>query len=189
MTVREIMIQAAEFAGRQDIANYLRNGYADDIESMKKEAAVLLRCFNLTENEVALEYKPLIFEESVYAKDGIISFDSLSRQALDILGIRDEFDNKLPYKMYPQYLKTAPKTVKVSYSFVPEKKTENGESDYKNSVLSLRILAMGTACEFLLVCGLYDDALLWDKRFKDSLLKVCGKSTAKKTMPVRRWYI
>jgi len=186
MKIKDIIISAATLAGREDICNYLSDGYAEDHAAAKKDADIMLRCFNLVENEIALEYKPLIFFENVITDGGIINFDSLKKQITDVVKIEDIYGNRIKYRLFNTYLKTKPGEVVIYYSCIPEKKGLEDSSDYKESEMPLRVMAEGVACEFSLVSALYDEAVLWDKRYKDSLLKICSKKTDK-PMPARRW--
>ena len=52
--------------------------------------------------------------------------------------------------------------------------------------LSARVLAYGTASEYLLVEGLSEDAEIWEDRFKRSLFMLSRKK-GEHIMPRRRW--
>jgi hypothetical protein len=186
MKIKDIVSAAATLLGREDICSYLSNGFTEDITTTKKDTDILLRCFNLVENEIALEYKPLIYCENISNDDGLIYFQNLEKQIIEIIKVEDESGNKLKYKLFNTYLKTKPENIIVYYSYIPEKKDIEGESDYSESIMPLRIMAQGIACEFTLISAMYDEAVLWDKRYKDSLERICIKTT-KKTMPARRW--
>ena len=186
MNVKDIISAAATLLSREDICTYLTEGTAEDLTPTQKDTDIILRCFNLVENEIALEYKPLIFRESITSADGIINFDTLEKPILDVVRIEDESGNKINYKLYHTYLKTKPENCIIYYSYIPEKKQIGGVSDYTDSDMPQRVIAMGIACEFSLISAMYDEAVMWDKRYKDSLERICSKKI-KKVMPARRW--
>lgn len=189
MKVKDILCEAAAIMGRQDLEEYLKENNAPDVLSAQKDCELLLRCYNLAENEIALEYRPISISEEVETQDGLIFIKDLKETALDIISIVDEYQNKIGYKIYPEYIKTAPKKLRITYTYIPQRKKIDDESAFSATNITQRIAAMGTACEFLLISGLYDEALMWDKRYKDSLLKVSREKTAGRVMPAaRRWY-
>ena len=59
MTVKKIMALAAELCGRRDLSDYLNNVSAENLAEQERDARTLLQCYNLTENEIALDYLPL----------------------------------------------------------------------------------------------------------------------------------
>lgn len=60
MTVKETILLAADELG---CGNRVREYFEEEGETGKKETEVLLRCFNLVENELALDYLPLYAED------------------------------------------------------------------------------------------------------------------------------
>ena len=63
MTVKEVVKLAAENLGRQDLSQMI-----DAQEEVSEEVVSLLRCFNLVENEVALDYFPPEKGGNVFAR-------------------------------------------------------------------------------------------------------------------------
>ena len=71
MTVKESILLAAEELGcGGQVRDYLENKG----ETGKRETEALLRCFNLVENEVALDYLPLYAEDETESETGTILF-------------------------------------------------------------------------------------------------------------------
>jgi hypothetical protein len=186
LNIKDIVMAAATLINREDICNYLLGVETDDLSAAKKDTDIMLRCFNLIENEIALEYKPLIFSENITTENGIINFDILSKQILEVIKVEDESENKISYKLFHTYLKTKPENVVLYYSFIPEKKELTSISDYLENEIPQRTMAMGIACEFSLISAMYDEAVMWDKRYKDSLERISSKKV-KQVMPARRW--
>ena len=185
MTIKEILISTAAFLGRSDIIDYLDKGVTVNNEQCEKEVKMMVRCANLVINELALEYLPLKFIETAESNGGIIYFGSLSKNILQVLNIFDEYDNKISYKLHADYVKTKPERVKIEYTYIPDTYAIDDVIGYAEKDLPLRAIGYGVASEFSIISGLYDEGVMWDKRYKDSLSNlVFPKSvTAKK----RNW--
>ena len=108
MTVKEIILAAATELGiAEKVEAYITSGATDG----EAEAKALLTCFNLVENEVALDYLPLLAEEELESETGAIYYASLSREPVRVIGVRDEWGNDVPFTLFPEYLKTQPQRV------------------------------------------------------------------------------
>lgn len=181
MTVKDAILLAADELG---VGERVR-AYYEGGDTGKKEAETLLRCFNLVENEVALDYLPLCCEDETESETGVVAYTLLSRPAVRVLRVTDEWGNKVPFKLYPEYLKAQPGKLKIAYTYTPKEKTAEDTSDYVLQV-SPRMFAYGMAGEYCLACGLYEEAEMWDRKYKDSLA-AAYRSRPSRVMRSRRW--
>ncbi|MBO5240986.1 MAG: hypothetical protein J6B56_06180 [Clostridia bacterium] len=182
MTVKEIVLAAATELGILDTVNAYLSGTSTDGEA---EANALLRCFNLVENEVALDYLPLIAEEEVVTKTGVIYYSSLSREAARVLGVWDGAGNAATFKLFGEYLKTQPDRVRVRYTYIPSEKTFRDDSDFALRA-SVRLFAYGIAAEYSLASGLFEEAAVWDRKYKEAIKAAyCGQPIRR--IRSRRW--
>ena len=55
----------------------------------------------------------------------------------------------------------------ILYSYTPPEKALDGESDY--ATLSTRLFGYGMAMNYALIMGLYEEASVWDKKYKEAL--------------------
>ena len=145
----------------------------------------MLRCFNLVENEVALDYLPLYAEDETESETGTIAYSVLSKKAVRILGVRDEWGNKISFRLFPEFLRTAPGRVKIVYTYTPEEKGLEDSSDFILQV-SPRLLALGMAAEYCLAGGLFEEAEVWDAKYRDAL-SAAYRSRPARVMRSRRW--
>lgn len=184
MTVKEILLAAAGKLGILDeVEAYLSNN-STDAEAQAK-AIDLLRCFNLVENEVALDYLPLLAEEEMESDMGVMYYSSLSREAVRVLGVRDEWGNEVPFTLFPEYLKTQPNKVLVRYTYLPKEKTFKDKSDFTLNA-SVHLFAYGVAAEYALANGMFEEAAVWDKKYKDAI-KAAYCSKPPRRIRSRRW--
>lgn len=182
MTVKETILLAADELG---LGDGVREYFSDGAETGRKEAETLLRCFNIVENEVALDYLPLYCEDEAESETGAVEYSALSGDAVRVLRVTDEWGNGVPFKLFPKYLKTQPGRVRISYTYTPKEKTFEDDSDFVLQA-SPRLLAYGMASEYCLACGLYEEAAVWDGKYKDALA-AAYRSRPSRVMRSRRW--
>ncbi len=192
MLVKDVIKQAAFLLDKEALLQYLDTPSEDvstaftdeEIADFEKTVNSLLRCFNIVENEVAIDYLPLTAEARMESEDGKLLFTAFARSMVSVLSVTDEYGNPVGYAVYPEYVKTQKGKVVVTYSYAPEMKALTSESDF--SRIPERIFSYGVACEYCLIGGLYDEAVVWDKKYKDALL--CAQSLSRpRVIRSRRW--
>lgn len=182
MTVKEAILLAADEIGAGE---RVRDYFENSAETGKKETETLLRCFNIVENELALDYLPLYAEEDVRTETGAVRYIELTYPVVRVLRVTDEWGNALPFKLFPEYLKTQPGLIRLAYTYTPKEKTAEENSDYVLQA-SPRLFAYGMASEYCLACGLYEEGAAWDKKYKDALA-AAYRSRPSRVMRSRRW--
>lgn len=183
MTVKDILIGAAGFCGKTELADYLAGKPCSDVGAAQREAELILRCYNLAENEIALDYLPIRRQEETVS-DGEIAYAELSKPILEIFSVRDADGEKLPYRAGEQGIRVRPGKAVVDYSYRPRVKRAGDEPE-ANGRADARVLALGTACEFALMNGMTETAALLDKRYRDALACACRERGGR--LKLRRW--
>lgn len=183
MKVKQIMALAAELCGRRDVADYLDKGLTADAAASEREEQTLLRCYNLAENEIALDYLPLKKRET-FASDGFIAFSAFAEPPLEIFAVRGDRGEKLPFSQTEEGIRVHAGNVEVTYSYRPVVKEADDEPSISGKA-GERVLALGTACEYALMSGLLDAAQLLDVRYRDALACACRERGGR--MKMRRW--
>lgn len=183
MLVKEIVALAAHCLGREDLYAAAKS-LAD---RPKGELFALLRCYNLVENEIALEYIPLKREEVLSVENGFLPFYSLSSVPVHIKRITDEGGNPMDFTLLSDGIKLRGKAdrVTVLYDYSPVEKGWNDQSEYGGKV-SARLMAEGTAGEFCLTNGQFSEAAAWDQKYRDALRSAYLVRKKLKIRP-RRW--
>ena len=182
MTVKEVLLTAAFELGMADEVQAYLDGSS---EAGEADTENLLRCFNLVENELALDYLPLYREEDISTETGVVFFSDLSRAAVRVVRVTDAWGNETSFKLYPEYLKTQPGNLKVGYTYTPKEKTLDGESDFTRFV-SPRLFAYGIAAEYSLASGMFEEAAVWDKKYKEAIA-AAYRAKPKGNIKARRW--
>ena len=122
MIFKNIAKAAARLLDKEDVAAHFDEPSSSD--AVRREAELVARCVNLCIAQTAAEYAPFLAEETVEAPNGTVEFSALSHDAADIVSAEDLSGNRLKIKLYPGYFRTSPGTVKVRYSYYPEKFSE-----------------------------------------------------------------
>lgn len=163
MKVKESVIKAAMLLGIADeVCAYLDSG--DEIG--KEQTERLVQCFNIVENELALDYLPL-FAEQKLVSEGKISYELFEQKLGRILYARNGEGEPVKYKLFPSYMEVPSGELTIGYSYTPREKTAEEESDYATG--SARTFGYGIAANYCLILGLYEEAAIWDKKYKEAI--------------------
>lgn len=185
MKVKDILKNACLFIGEKELALALE-AETPSLEGKDEEKVdVLLRCFNLVNQEIASDYLPFLYTEKIDVNNSILSFEDLSKTLINVYELKGNFGKSVRYKLYPNYLEVFGRAKSITYSFLPSDFTLTDEFEFYNG-LSARIYAYGVASEYLLCDGLSEDAEIWEKRFKESLF-VLSRKKSETRLPKRRW--
>lgn len=184
MKVKEVMALAAANLGRDDLIAAI-----DDLRGDPSgELQTLLRCYNLVENELALDYLPLKYEDTVELVAGKAPYSAFSFAPVAVTNVisngRDAAFAVRPDCVVPQ-VDGCEKTVQVRYCYSPAEKGVEEDGSFSGRV-SARLLSYGVACEFCLTQGKFDEAKLWEGRFQDAI-RAANIVRRKLKMRVRRW--
>ena len=183
MRVKDVIALAAANLGRDD----LQSAVYDIAGEPEGDWAALLRCYNLVENEIALDYYPLKTEETFETEDGTVNFARFSYAPVCITSVADE-RGEAAFELFPARLRVkegAGKRVTVRYTYSPAQKKWNDDSEYSGKI-SARLMSFGVASEFCLTGGLYQEAAMWDKKYRDAL-KAANIVRKKLAVRSRRW--
>ena len=183
MMVREVLVCAAELCGRKDLADFAAGKSGENAAEAERECETLLRCYNMTENEVALDYLPLRREEELIS-DGRIEYGAFSKPPVEIFAVRGERGEKLPFRTDEEGVRVRAGRTAVSYSYRPAVK-KAGDRAELNRKGDGRLLALGTACEFALLNGMTEEAALLDRKYRDALACACRERGGR--LKMRRW--
>ncbi len=185
MKVKDILKNACLFIGEKELAKTLE-AETPSLEGKDEEKVdVLLRCFNLVNQEIASDYLPFLCTEKIDVNNSILSFEDLSKTLINVYELKGSFGKSVRYKLYPNYIEVFGRAKSITYSFLPSDFALSDEFEFYNG-LSARIYAYGVASEYLLCDGLSEDAEIWEERFKESLF-VLSRKKSETRLPKRRW--
>lgn len=183
MLVKEIAALAAANLGREDLQRQAETSAGQPAG----ELASLLRCYNLVENEVALDYYPVKREESFLPVSGRIAFTRFACPPVRIVSAEDGDGKPLSFTVCTEGIELSPPAscAAVTYEYAPAEKGWNDASEFSGKI-SARLLSFGVACEFCLSRGQFSEAALWEKRYREAL-RAAGYPRGKLRVRARRW--
>lgn len=182
MKVKDIIIKACDFVGKDDLASALLAGteLSDEVIALQDK---MVKCFNLIREEIASEYQPILQVENFVVKNFKLELNSFSNDVLEIYSIKDRYGRNVHYKIFDGYIFVCGKEVEVIYSTPAKQLTI--DDDFTSS-LPERIFAYGVAREYYFINNLYEDANIWEERFKGSLQIMLRRKSEVK-VPRRSW--
>ena len=182
MKVKDIVLSAAQTLGIQEgVAAYFEEG----LETFKREGELLLACFNTVECGLALEYLPLYAEDELLTPTKRLEFSSLTYAPVRILNVADQNGNSIAYTLYPKYLNAQVGRLKVTYTYTPDKKDIDGESDFSLLVAD-NLFIYGVLAEYCMSEGRFEEGGVWDKKYKEAVESVIRIRSCKR-LSSRRW--
>ena len=182
MKVRDILLEAADLLGiKEGVAAFL-DGESDELENAVEQ---MLTCLHVAECSLALNYVPLYAEDELMTSTGRLTFSDFTHSPVRIIEVQNAMGQSIPYTLYPLYLKAETGRLKVRYTYTPEKKGVDGESDF-TMLTSGHLLVYGTLAEYCLANGLHQEAAIWDKKMKDSVEYLIHTKKCKR-LGSRRW--
>lgn len=119
----------------------------------------LLTCFNLVENELALDYLPLYAIHKCDAQ--VVYYAEFEYQPVRIVNCNCGF------KIYPEFIEGKEDIVEIKYSYIPHSKDLHDECSYDEKYLDC--LVCGTVAEYLCSQGFFEEANLWEKKYKKQI--------------------
>lgn len=181
MKINDTIQLCCDFLGEKDLKLLIGTSSGDEVQKAKLDA--MLTCLNLAYEEIVTEYLPILFTETVETDGGILNFSSLSKPISGIIAVKDEGGKDLSYSQSADHIEVNSTKVQITYQIVPEK---FNFGDEEKVIFPERLLAYGTAREYLFMQGLSEEALLYEKRFKDALISFVRKKSLL-TLPKRQW--
>lgn len=185
MKVKRVLSLAAENLGREDLVHALN----DCAGEPSGELASLLRCYNLTENEIALDYFPLKKQERLTVFSGEIAFSRFSLAPVTVYGVQDKRMRPVPFEMRPARLLVVGQKdgdeLTVTYSYSPREKGIDSCSEFGGKI-SARLLSFGVCFEFCLSCGQFSEAAVWEKRYREAI-RAADTERRSLRLRARRW--
>lgn len=143
----------------------------------------LLRMVNSVVSEICGEYFPLRKTEEAES-GGEIPLSSLSERLRQVADIKKE-GRRVGFRLLPFCIRTEAGRVEVDYFYLPAA-AEDEQSELELSpLLDARAVALGVAAEYCLCSGLYEQALAFDRRFRDSLAALAPHR--ERRLPERRF--
>ena len=186
MKVKDILILCCDLLEEENVKAYLNNQTAFDEESAVKDLELLLKCYNLITDEISREYYRLTYTETFTPINGVINFIDFTFNPVIINSVTTIDGKEVNYKINPVKI-YVDKTVKIEYSYACPERLLDEESDFSFTKISKRVLAYGTVVEYMLIKGMFEQAVMWRDAYKSALLSCISVRKSKK-LKSREWF-
>lgn len=189
MKVKDIIENVCVYLGKEEILDsniFNANGSEPDAHQIK-EVNKMLKCLNNITNEISSDYLPLLKEKKVEFNDGRLNIFDVDDNIQEIISIKSTLGRNLKYKLVDNQIICLANMATITYKVYPEELELNDDAETFSGRLSARVLAYGVASEFCYLEMLYDDATIWETRFKNALFFASRKKGELK-LKQRGWY-
>lgn len=189
MNAKNVLKIASLFVNLADEFSPIIDETEDTVDTQtQKEFEIFLKCLNLVYTEISTDYLPILEKQRVLVENGKVYLDDISESIKDIVSVKLASNEKnVKYTLFSNYIEVgAGGYVDIVYSIYPTALTLTSDIDSFGGKVSEKCLALGTASEYCYINGFYDEAEIWDNRFKDSLQIACRKKS-EIILPKRRW--
>ncbi len=183
MKVRNVLALAAANLGREDLIAMVN----DCAGAPSGELSSLLRCYNLVENEIALDYFPLRWEEILPISCGEIPYEAFAYAPVEVLSAEED-GRRLGFALSASALRVEgarTDRVKVRYLYSPAEKGWEDDCAFPEKI-SARLLSFGVCSEYCLTNGKFGEAAMWEKKFREAL-RAANVLRKKLSVRSRRW--
>lgn len=174
MIAKNIIKYAATYLGLSDLLTVnLLDGEQVATKEQEAEINILLSCLNLVVNQIASEYVTLKNKVKLNSINGKVYYSSLSNNVVvDVLSVKlNGVDVK--FNLKSDHLETACGNLEIEFAYQPSGCVSTFSTvDFNNIKINERIIAYGVVAEYCFLNASYDDAAIWDNRFKTSINNV-----------------
>lgn len=141
-------------------------------------------CLNNVLEDIACDYINCVFQEKITMRAGQkFTFDLLEKNIISVKKLIKN-GNEVDFTLYCDGISVKEDgEYMICYNYLPAVDLENDKIEYFSPRLTNRIVSYGVTCEYLLLEGRYDEAGLWESRYRDALK---GLSRLKKNVKVKR---
>lgn len=197
MTVKDAVELAAVYLQLEDVlstssftgtlnANTNPSVTADSLTT--RNINLLIRCTSLVLGQIASDIIPLKTKQTLTSSAGSILLSGLTSKLYKVLSVKRN-GRKVAFKVYPTYIDIGERDgeFEVEYNYLPSDKTALTDNiDEVGNLIDARTIAYGVASEYAYISGLFEEAKMWEEKFKNAL----DTKTKLKNyyLKARRWF-
>ena len=178
MKIKDIVKMTAELLELTDVLslNAFTGETNEEDALVKHDLDLLVRCANLSLSILATDKFKLKKVETFLTETNVF----------EILSVKSK-NKKVDFRVYPTILDCFKKgNYSVTYAYMPDYKTLDEDIDDFDKKVPLHLMAYFTASEFSFVSGNFEDASIWEQKYKEAVSFITSSKSRK--LPERRWY-
>lgn len=169
MLVRDCVAFAAETLDLKNVVKYLKTGETSVYNNVSDTIDTLLCAYNTIADEIARDFIKLTRCEDFSVVDGEIKLKKFSDNPLKIISVKSMGGDVVSAKIYPDKIITDLSQASVEYVYSPPKRQLDDECDFTYSEIGYRVLGLGTAAQYCLISGMYEEAVIYNDKFIDAM--------------------
>ena len=156
-------------------------------EEQQKEINLLTECVNLTNANIATNYVRLTDSKSINNYYGKVQYSAISNRAIfNIVSVKNDRNKDIDFSLNQSGLSADKGMIKIRFTYFPDNVCYDDEiSDYPTKI-SERDFVYGTLSEYLYAKGVFDEAQMWEERFKTEMQSKL-RPQKQINMKVSRW--
>lgn len=187
MKMKDVIYNVAVMLQLDELKEALDEGSESGEGEAGEQLGRVLHCANLAINEIACDYVPLKVRERVSADEkGEVGFSALKFPIVDLFEARNAKGARVPVRFYAgKFAFPRGGEYDIVYSYAPPAAGLGDELPFSERVPA-RLIALGAATEYCIITGMTDDAVLFDKLYRDGLHAAAVQKTERR-LPRRRW--
>ena len=151
-----------------------------DLDIDGEDINVWLKCYNLVEQELATDYFPILEVEKFFHVKDKIYYKDFSKKPYMLKGIQDFHGDSVNFRLAPEYINLIKNydggTFFVKYYYIPDTKELYSTCTYGAEYIS--ILKYGVAAEYCLANGDFEQAKIYNDKYKERI-KLKGPKKSK----------
>lgn len=143
-------------------------------EPIDLEIDTMVKCVNMTVSEIATDYMPIRCVESVAAVNGVIVLDTLLNRLIKVISVKAN-GGDVKWRIYPEFIKIEDcvnSKCDIDYCYLPEQVSLDGNVNLPAQITP-ELMTFGALAEYCLIGGRYEDSMIYDRRYKESLKEAC----------------
>lgn len=185
MLVKNIIKKVLNLTHNYELAEALDGELTTTQENEKK---LMVDCVNLTNCNIATNYVKLYAVKKVRNSSGTITYSSVtSKTIFDIVSVKTVTGTSIDFDLNTGGIVTKVGDVVIKYTYFPDDLLYDDAIDNYPTKINERIFVYGVMAEYLYVKGVFDEAQMWEEKFKLEL-QSCLRPQRNAKIKRRRWY-
>ena len=185
MIFSDIIKSTALMVNREDVVHYINYETYLTGDDTSLTINLMTNLLNLVIRELAGTFIPMTKREKIEISDNKIRFGKLTERCLKISGVFNDEGEKINYSITPEFIAVQGTSAIVEYEYSPPNYSLNNVIGYSEKDISEAALCYGLASEYCICKGAFDEAVMWHKRYVESVNAVRKITNAK--LKARSW--
>lgn len=175
---KDIIKLSATLLGLTDVIDQIEEPTNNTAKETSDKIEDLILFTNFVVREITKNYLPLSHTENIYSNENCqIPFINFSKTPIAIKSIKNQSYQPVTFNLYPSFVKVGfpNQQYQITYNYIPNKiETIEQKLDLPFG-LGYETVSYGVASEYALSRLLYDEADMWEGKFKNSLENIKSK--------------